>query len=256
MMPSHPFLGRHATEMFSGPLPVLFVQSSCRGCCLITTLTPRACSCSSVSLQLQVSSTGAALARVDLFLASSSSSVGCKQLEVPSTSTTQTSFTGSVNIPAQATGALWVYAKCKPTSGTMVMSSYVPMVVQGGTGGNIPPTISLTSPSPTGVYTAPTTLTAAAVACDLDGTLQKVTFFSNGVQYATATAIPFTGSLPVSTAATVTFTAAAVDNTGASVLSAPLTVTVNFGSSSGGGGSTWTLTVQGGTGSGTWPQYT
>lgn len=70
------------------------------------------------------------------------------------------------------------------------------------------------------------------------------------------------GNLPVASASTVTFTATAIDSTGATTASAPLTITVG-GSSTGGGGSnggssgtTWTLTVQGGTGSGTWPQYT
>lgn len=80
---------------------------------------------------------------------------------------------------------------------------------------------------------------------------------TDGVNYANASAVPYVGNLPVSAASTITFTAAAVDNTGATTLSAPLTVTVSASSGGGGGGgSTWTLTVQGGTGSGTWPQYT
>jgi hypothetical protein len=66
----------------------------------------------------------------------------------------------------------------------------------------------------------------------------------------------------VGSASTVIFTATAIDNTGATTASAPLTITVGGSSSSGGGGSnggssgtTFTLTVQGGTGSGTWPLY-
>lgn len=82
----------------------------------------------------QVAATGTAVARVDLFLAPSSSSVGCKQLEVPSSSAGQTSFTGNVNIPVQAAGTYYVYAKCKPSSGSMVMSTYTPVTVTGGTG--------------------------------------------------------------------------------------------------------------------------
>lgn len=74
------------------------------------------------------------MARVDLFLAASSTSMGCKQLEIPST-TGQTAFTGAVSIPVQATGTLYVYAKCKPTTGTMVVSAYTPLAVTGGTGG-------------------------------------------------------------------------------------------------------------------------
>jgi hypothetical protein len=80
---------------------------------------------------------------------------------------------------------------------------------------------------------------------------------ADGVNYANASTIPYVGSLPVSSAGTITFSAAAIDNSGAVTPSNPLTVTVAAGSSGGGGGgSTWTLSVQGGTGSGTWLQYT
>lgn len=75
--------------------------------------------------------------------------------------------------------------------------------------------------------------------------------------------VPYVGSFTVSSAGTITLTATAIDNTGATTTSAPVTATVVAGSSDGGGGgggggggSTWTLTVQGGSGSGTWPQYT
>lgn len=83
---------------------------------------------------MQVAATGTAVARVDLFLAASSSSVGCKQLEVPSSAAGQTAFTGNVNIPIQATGTFYVYAKCKPLSGSMVVSAYMPVAVTGGAG--------------------------------------------------------------------------------------------------------------------------
>jgi hypothetical protein len=46
-------------------------------------------------------------------------------------------------------------------------------------GGNIPPFVSMTSPSATATYTAPTTLAAAVAACDLDGAVQKVMFFQS-----------------------------------------------------------------------------
>lgn len=95
--------------------------------------------------------------------------------------------------------------------------------------------------------------------CSHTTTLPWLLLLEDGVNYATATAVPYVGSLAISSASTITFTAAAVDNTGATTLSNPLTVTVTGGSSGGGGGgggSTWTLTVKGGIGTGTYPQYT
>jgi hypothetical protein len=54
-------------------------------------------------------------------------------VEIPG-SAGQTAFTGTVSIPVQASGNLYVYAKCKPAIGTLVASAYVPVAVTGGTG--------------------------------------------------------------------------------------------------------------------------
>lgn len=77
---------------------------------------------------VQVSATGGTCSRVDVFLAATSGSAGCKQGELPA-ATGQTSFTSTLSIPPQTSGSLYAYAKCKLANGTFVVSAYVPFTV-------------------------------------------------------------------------------------------------------------------------------
>ena len=51
-------------------------------------------------------------------------------------------------------------------------------VAAGGTTSNVPPTVSLTSPSNGATYTAPANISLAATASDSDGSVTKVDFYS------------------------------------------------------------------------------
>ncbi len=90
-------------------------------------------------------------------------------------------------------------------------SCYLSLVAQGG---NIPPIVTLTSPTTTGVYAVGATVALAATASDLDGSIAKVEFFDGATSLGTATTAPYT--LAWTTAlGTHSFTAQATDNLGA-----------------------------------------
>jgi hypothetical protein len=89
----------------------------------------------------------------------------------------------------------------------------------------------LTSPAQGAIYTAGTTIPVTASASSSNG-ISKVDFFANGSPIGTATASPYTMSTwaPVVTGS-YTLTAVATDTTSATATSAPVTITVNPGTS-------------------------
>jgi len=93
-------------------------------------------------------------------------------------------------------------------------------------GGNVPPTVSLTSPANGATAPAPATFTLAATASDSDGTVARVDFYFNGALIGTDTSAPYTLTWPNVVAGSYSLTAVATDNAGASTVSQPVTVTV------------------------------
>jgi subtilisin family serine protease len=99
--------------------------------------------------------------------------------------------------------------------------------LQAGSG-NVPPTVSITSPSNGAVFTAPVDITLTAAAADIDGTIAQVAFYANGALVGTATngsgtySVVWTNAPP----GTHTLTAAATDNNGAITVSAAVPITV------------------------------
>jgi Big-like domain-containing protein/glucodextranase-like protein len=91
---------------------------------------------------------------------------------------------------------------------------------------NIPPTVSMFSPTSGTPYSAPASIHVAATASDSDGTIARVEFLRNGVVEATATTLPYEAMLTNVPAGTQTLTARAVDDRGATTTSAPVTVPV------------------------------
>jgi hypothetical protein len=94
------------------------------------------------------------------------------------------------------------------------------------TGGNQPPTVSLTAPEDGASYTAPATLTITADAADPDGTVARVDFYAGSTLIGSDTASPFTITWSDVSANSYTLTAAAADDEGATTTSAPVAVTV------------------------------
>ena len=93
---------------------------------------------------------------------------------------------------------------------------------------NVPPTVSMTSPSTGANFTAPANITLSASAADSDGTIQKVEFFHGGANLiATLTAAPYSVSWTGVPQGAYTLTAVATDNQNASTTSAPVNITVN-----------------------------
>jgi len=93
-------------------------------------------------------------------------------------------------------------------------------------GPNQPPTVGLTEPADGALLTAPATLTLAAAVLDPDGTVTRVEFFQGAVQVAEDGAAPFSAVVPGLGPGTYSFSARAVDNAGATAVSAARSVTV------------------------------
>ncbi|GAA4380811.1 hypothetical protein GCM10023186_19690 [Hymenobacter koreensis] len=90
---------------------------------------------------------------------------------------------------------------------------------------NQAPTVSLTSPAASTV-TIGQALALAATAADADGTVARVEFFNGATKLGEDTSAPYTLSYATVAAGTLSLTAKATDNAGASTSSAPVTVTV------------------------------
>ena len=92
--------------------------------------------------------------------------------------------------------------------------------------GNVPPTVTLTSPTNGTSVSAPGLLSLVANATDPDSAIAKVDFLVNGVLAASRTTAPYQIPLQVLTPGTLTIQARGVDVYGATSNSAPVTVTV------------------------------
>ncbi len=91
---------------------------------------------------------------------------------------------------------------------------------------NLPPAVSITSPSNGANFSAPASFTVTANATDSDGTIAKVEFFTNGVPAGVDSVAPYSVGVTNLAQGTYVFTAQATDNRGATTTSAPVTVTV------------------------------
>ncbi|WP_157807317.1 Ig-like domain-containing protein [Hymenobacter chitinivorans] len=90
---------------------------------------------------------------------------------------------------------------------------------------NVAPTVSLTSPG-TSTVTAGTVLNLTATAADADGSVAKVEFFNGATKLGEDTSAPYQLSYTAAAAGTLTLSARATDNAGATTNSASVTVTV------------------------------
>jgi hypothetical protein len=96
-----------------------------------------------------------------------------------------------------------------------------------GTPANVPPTVSLTSPTNGSSFAAPATINLAATAADADGTVQRVEFYNGSTLLSSDTTSPYSFSWASVAAGTYALTARAFDNAGATTTSATSTVTVS-----------------------------
>lgn len=96
---------------------------------------------------------------------------------------------------------------------------------------DIPPTVSITSPSNGATYTAPATVTISATASDSDGTVAKVDFYAGNTLLGTSTASPYSFTWNNAPAGNYSLTAVATDNGNATTTSSPVSITVGAGQS-------------------------
>ncbi|MBA3698502.1 MAG: DUF5060 domain-containing protein [Planctomycetes bacterium] len=101
----------------------------------------------------------------------------------------------------------------------------VHITVSGG-GGNVAPSVALTSPTAGQQFTAPGAIRIIANASDSDGAVSRVEFLAGGSLIATDNSAPYDWTWNNVAAGTYSITARAYDNAGASTTSAPVTVTV------------------------------
>ena len=94
-------------------------------------------------------------------------------------------------------------------------------------GSNTPPTASITSPANGATFTAPASITINASASDSDGTISSVAFYQGATLLGTDTTSPYSFTWNSVAAGSYSLTARAIDNGGATTISAAVTITVN-----------------------------
>jgi hypothetical protein len=133
----------------------------------------------------------------------------------------------SANSPYTATwsnvgaGSYSLTAKATDNAGGVTTSAAVPITVAS----NAAPTVSLTVAS-SGPYFAPATLSLAADATDSDGTIARVEFYANGALIGTDSTAPYGMAWDAVQGGSYALTAKAIDDGGASTISAPATISV------------------------------
>jgi hypothetical protein len=137
---------------------------------------------------------------------------------------------GAVWNTGTCSGGPWTTAQLKPAGAWVRERILNPADDFPGGGGNIAPTVSITSPANGATYTAPASIAINANAADSDGTISQVTFYYNGTPIGSDVSSPYTTTGSSAAAGTYTITARATDNAGATGTSSAITITVSGGS--------------------------
>ena len=97
---------------------------------------------------------------------------------------------------------------------------------EGGTPANQPPSVSLTAPASAAIFTGLASITLSATASDVDGTIERVDFYSGSTLLGSDTSSPYSFSWNDVLAGSYSLTAVARDNAGATTVSATRDITV------------------------------
>ncbi len=138
---------------------------------------------------------------------------------------------------AMSSSAFVGLAVCSHTTSALNTSTFDNVTVTAGTT-DLPPAVSITSPTTGSVFTAPASITIAVNATDTDATpVAKVDFFANNgttnTLIGTDTTSPYSFTWTGVAAGTYSLTVVATDTANLATTSAPVSITV---SGSGGGG--------------------
>jgi len=100
------------------------------------------------------------------------------------------------------------------------------MILQAATvsGTDVPPTVAITAPADSSIFTAPATFTLAATAADSDGSVTNLTLLSGSTVVGQSASGALAVTMTNQSAGTYTFLAVATDNRGLSLTSFPITV--------------------------------
>lgn len=169
-----------------------------------------------VDLRMQVTATAGQGKVMSVAFFDSTNRIGAATLEPFTTSYFKFIWT---NAPA---GNHTVFAVATDDQGRSNRSSGVLVAIRT----NIPPSVTLTSPTNASPFAAPATISVTAVASDQDGTVAKVEFFEGPTLVGTATASPYSIVLPQVPAGSYSFRAVAADRLGAKGQSSSIEVTV------------------------------
>jgi glucose/arabinose dehydrogenase len=142
------------------------------------------------------------------------------------------SVPANVLVPAGSTSATFPIS----TAGVGI-STTVTLTASYGTGStsggvtvippNVPPTVSITSPSNGATFTAPASVLIQASATDPDGLVARVDFYVGGNLLGSATSEPFSYTWSNVASGSYTLTAVATDSTGAPTTSTPVSIAVS-----------------------------
>ncbi len=123
-----------------------------------------------------------------------------------------------------AAGTYTLTAKATDNLGAVTTSSTVNVTVAAPT--NQSPTVSLTSPVNNAIFSAPATISIAATASDVDGTVASVDFYNGSTLLFSDATAPYSYSWSGAAAGTYVLTAKATDDLGAVTTSTSVTVVV------------------------------
>jgi hypothetical protein len=134
---------------------------------------------------------------------------------------TSTSSPYAVTWSNVAAGSYSLTARATDNAGGVATSTAVPVTVAS----NAAPTATLTITT-SGPYFAPATLSLAANAADSDGTIDRVEFYANGALIGTDSTAPYGMVWDAVQGGSYALTAKAIDDGGASTMSAPAAMSV------------------------------
>ncbi len=135
-----------------------------------------------------------------------------------------TSSPYSFNWIGVSPGTYTLTARAIDDDGASTTSAPVSITVTGNA--NIPPTVSLTSPTNNSVFTSPAGILLQADAADSDGTITKVEFYHGTNKLGEDTSTPYTFNWSGVVGGTYTLTARAIDDDNAETTSAPVMIAV------------------------------
>lgn len=136
------------------------------------------------------------------------------------------SRSGAVWLSGTCSGGPWTVARLKPAGVWVRERILSPADDFPGGGGNVPPTVSITSPANNASFTASASVTINATAADSDGSITKVEFFQGASLIGTDSTSPYSVTWPNVGAGSYALTAKATDNGNASTTSSPVNITV------------------------------